>query len=44
MALATIQAVTKTHLPDWALPAGRSVRLQLHMNRYCHTPSYVQPI
>ena len=26
------------------LPAGRSLKLQLHMRRYCHTPSYDQPV
>jgi hypothetical protein len=26
------------------LPAGRSVKLKLNMRRYCHTPSYQQPV
>ena len=26
------------------LPAGRSVKLKLGMRRYCHTPSYEQPV
>ncbi|NJN82408.1 MAG: hypothetical protein HC802_09130 [Caldilineaceae bacterium] len=26
------------------LPAGRSLRLRLGMKRYCHTPSYGQPV
>jgi hypothetical protein len=39
----TSQDVNGQHF-QVTLPAGRSVKLKVEMRRYCHTPTYQQPV